>query len=214
MPGKRFFQRNVGAKLACDMQIIFGADSAAAGYGDDLDLRPGLFDFYNRFYALLFRHDDVGDDHADIRIAFYCRKSLFAVARRADKVTFTQQHFADESKQATTKITSLIKDIQHATNSTVMATEESSKEIESGVELAQNINTNIESLISLISEVKISSDEIYTDSDSQTNYLNNISLSVSSLDEGLNSTLQLLDEKMETINTLNVLANSFKERIN
>ena len=121
---------------------------------------------------------------------------------------------ADESKQATTKITSLIKDIQHATNSTVMATEESSKEIESGVELAQNINTNIESLISLISEVKISSDEIYTDSDSQTNYLNNISLSVSSLDEGLNSTLQLLDEKMETINTLNVLANSFKERIN
>lgn len=121
---------------------------------------------------------------------------------------------ADESKQATTKITSLIKDIQHATNSTVMATEESSKEIESGVELAQNINTNIESLINLISELKSSSEEIYMDAESQTNYLNNISSAVSSLDEGLNSTLQILDEKIENINTLNALASSFREKIN
>ena len=36
---------------------------------------------------------------------------------------------ADESKQATTKITSLITDIQQTTNSTVMATEEGTKEI-------------------------------------------------------------------------------------
>ena len=49
---------------------------------------------------------------------------------------------ADESKQATTKISSLINDIQHTTNSTVMATEEGSKEIESGVKLAGNIEQN------------------------------------------------------------------------
>ncbi len=49
---------------------------------------------------------------------------------------------ADESKQATTKISSLINDIQHTTNSTVMATEEGSKEIESGVKLAGNIEEN------------------------------------------------------------------------
>ena len=46
---------------------------------------------------------------------------------------------ADESKQATSKIISLIYDIQQATNSTVMATEEGSKEIEMGVEIAHNI---------------------------------------------------------------------------
>ena len=49
---------------------------------------------------------------------------------------------ADESKQATTKIASLINDIQHTTNSTVMATEEGSKEIEKGVKLAGNIEEN------------------------------------------------------------------------
>ena len=49
---------------------------------------------------------------------------------------------ADESKQATTKIASLINDIQHTTNSTVMATEEGSKEIESGVKLSSNIEEN------------------------------------------------------------------------
>lgn len=53
---------------------------------------------------------------------------------------------ADESKQATTKITSLISDIQHTTNSTVMATEEGSKEIESGVLLANNIDSNFKAL--------------------------------------------------------------------
>ena len=49
---------------------------------------------------------------------------------------------ADESKQATTKISSLINDIQHTTNSTVMATEEGSKEIETGVKLASTIEEN------------------------------------------------------------------------
>ncbi len=53
---------------------------------------------------------------------------------------------ADESKQATTKISSLINDIQHTTNSTVMATEEGSKEIESGVRLAGNIDDNFKVL--------------------------------------------------------------------
>lgn len=53
---------------------------------------------------------------------------------------------ADESKQATTKISSLINDIQHTTNSTVMATEEGSKEIESGVKLAENIDENFKAL--------------------------------------------------------------------
>ena len=46
---------------------------------------------------------------------------------------------ADESKQAITKITSLTSNIQYTTNSTVMATEEGSKEIENGVNLTIKI---------------------------------------------------------------------------
>lgn len=120
---------------------------------------------------------------------------------------------ADESKQATTKITSLIKDIQQATNSTVMAAEEGSKEIESGVKLADNINTNIESLIKLISEVRLSADEIYAESENQTNCLNNVSSVVSDINEELKASLKTLEEEIKNIDSLNKLSDSFKENI-
>lgn len=121
---------------------------------------------------------------------------------------------ADESKQATTKITSLIKDIQQATNSTVMAAEEGSKEIESGVRLADNINTNIESLIKIISEVKFSAEEIYTESENQTNCLNDVSSVVYNLNEELKASLKILEEEIKNIGSLNELSDSFKENIN
>lgn len=60
---------------------------------------------------------------------------------------------ADESKQATAKIISLINDIQQTANSTVLATEEGTKEIESGLELAHLISGNIEQLIKSIGEI-------------------------------------------------------------
>lgn len=121
---------------------------------------------------------------------------------------------ADDSKQATTKITSLIKNIQQATNSTVMATEEGSKEIESGVELADNINKDIESLINLIGEVKLSTESIYTDSQNQTNYSDSISAVIVAIDEGLKASLKILEEKMETIHSLDELSGLFKDDIN
>lgn len=121
---------------------------------------------------------------------------------------------ADDSKQATTKITSLIKDIQQATNSTVIATEEGSKEIETGVELADNINKNIESLINLISEVKQSAEIIYTDSENQTGSYDNITSSISTVEEGLKESLQVLDEKINNAKSLDVFSDSFKENIN
>ncbi len=121
---------------------------------------------------------------------------------------------ADESKQATTKITSLIQDIQHATNSTVMATEESSKEIEHGVKLADNININIESLINLISELKSSAEEIYNDSENQTNYSESVNSVVSNINDGLQSSLKILEEKIKNISFLEELSCSFKDKIN
>lgn len=120
---------------------------------------------------------------------------------------------ADESKNATTKITSLIKDIQQATNSTVMATEESSKEIESGVKLADNINKNIDSLITIINEVSSSAEEIYAESENQTNYSSSVNTAVYTIDDGLKSSLKSLEENIEKLQTLNNISNSFKENI-
>jgi len=60
---------------------------------------------------------------------------------------------ADESKQAITKITSLTSNIQYTTNSTVMATEEGSKEIESVVKDINSVSSNSETLLGLIGNV-------------------------------------------------------------
>lgn len=60
---------------------------------------------------------------------------------------------ADESKQAITKITSLTSNIQYTTNSTVMATEEGSKEIESVVKDINSVSSNSETLLNLIQSV-------------------------------------------------------------
>lgn len=120
---------------------------------------------------------------------------------------------ADESKHATTKIISLIKDIQQAANSTVMVTEEGSKEIESGVKLADNINTNIESLIKIINDLRSTAEEIYAESENQTNCSSSVSSDISSLNEGLKASLKTLEEGITNINSLNELSNSFKENI-
>ncbi|MBR6297846.1 MAG: hypothetical protein IKR34_01230 [Candidatus Gastranaerophilales bacterium] len=89
---------------------------------------------------------------------------------------------ADESKQATTKIISLINDIQQTANSTVLATEEGTKEIESGLELAHKISENIEFLINAMNEISsnmqeiiISSKQINTDSKTTNIYLKEVS---------------------------------------
>jgi methyl-accepting chemotaxis protein len=60
---------------------------------------------------------------------------------------------ADESKQAITKITSLTSNIQYTTNSTVMATEEGTKEIESVVKDINSLSTDSETLLVSIKEI-------------------------------------------------------------
>lgn len=120
---------------------------------------------------------------------------------------------ADESKQATSKITSLIKDIQNATNSTVMATEESSKEIEKGVQIADGINKNIESLISIIGEVKTAAAEISADSENQAGSSNNISTIMHTIYDGQKASLKIIEEKIKNIQSIDEIADSLKEEI-
>ncbi len=111
---------------------------------------------------------------------------------------------ADESKQATTKIISLINDIQQTANSTVLATEEGTKEIESGLELAHTISENIEHLIDAMNEISsnmqeiiISSKQINTDSKTTNVYLKEISKMVETTKEYITSNDSTI-KKIET----------------
>lgn len=111
---------------------------------------------------------------------------------------------ADESKQATTKIISLINDIQQTANSTVLATEEGTKEIESGLELAHIISENIEKLIQVMNEVSlnmkeiiVSSRKINNDSKTSNDYVKEISKMLEN-NQKITSENDIIFEQIET----------------
>ena len=122
---------------------------------------------------------------------------------------------ADESKQAITKITSLTSNIQYTTNSTVMATEEGSKEIESVVKDINTVSSNSEILLNLIKEILESLDLLNSNAKKQSDIierLNAIDEENSNIAENLVQTISTNSDKITKLNNLsNELKNSAVE---
>ena len=130
---------------------------------------------------------------------------------------------ADESKQATTKISALIHDIQQATNSTVMATEEGSKEIETGVELAHQIAQSINLLKNIINETAQSVEGIVNAAGSQSSNAGEVSEVIKSINTGLTESAGTLKQNISVLQGLinvskflkiNVIGNTEQREIN
>lgn len=96
---------------------------------------------------------------------------------------------ADESKQATTKIIELVREVQNATNSTVMAAEESSKEIETGVNITVKINENINELKLNIDQT---ADDVYKILSAMNSQFDNA--------EYISQTAQFVSKEMKDVN--------------
>ena len=107
---------------------------------------------------------------------------------------------ADESKQAITKITSLTSNIQYTTNSTVMATEEGSKEIESVVKDIDTVSSNSEMLVNQITNILSSLETLSQNAEKQS---------------GIIEKLNLMEEENKQISTdLTNLIMSSSEKLN
>lgn len=107
---------------------------------------------------------------------------------------------ADESKQAITKITSLTSNIQYTTNSTVMATEEGSKEIETAVKDINSVTANSETLLNLIGSVLESLELLNQNAERQNQIIEK---------------LNILDEENKNISdNLASLTNTHSEKLN
>lgn len=112
---------------------------------------------------------------------------------------------ADESKQAITKISSLTNNIQCTTNSTVMATEEGSKEIESVVKDINIVSSNSETLLNLIKQILDSLDMLNQNAKKQNDIiekLNSIDEANSAIAENLNKTMVSNSERIAKLNTM------------
>ncbi len=117
---------------------------------------------------------------------------------------------ADESKQAITKITSLTSNIQFTTNSTVMATEEGSKEIESVVKDINAVSSSSEILLALIKSILESLEALNQNATKQNDIiekLNTIDEENKFISENL---IQLIGVNTEKLNKLSSLSNEIK----
>ena len=120
---------------------------------------------------------------------------------------------ADESKQAITKITSLTSNIQYTTNSTVMATEEGTKEIESVVKDINTLLNDSETLLTLITDIMDSLEKINTNAQKQSDIIEKLG----SIDEEMGIAsgdfIQFLAAHTEKISALNNLTASMKTSV-
>lgn len=117
---------------------------------------------------------------------------------------------ADESKQAITKITSLTSNIQYTTNSTVMATEEGSKEIETVVKDINTVSTNSETLLNMIGNVLESLESLNQNAEKQSDIIEKLN-TIDEENKNISDNLaQIMNANSEKLSKLNSLSNEIK----
>lgn len=120
---------------------------------------------------------------------------------------------ADESKQATNKITTLVSEIEQTTSSTIMATEDGAKEIEIGVKFANDINTNMNSLVSNIKELGLDLSDVLTSSIEQQSITNDVLDVIDNMQKSITETINTLEENIENIRAFSEISTNIKDNI-
>lgn len=108
---------------------------------------------------------------------------------------------ADESKIATSKISSLINDVQNVTHSTIMATEEGSKEIESVVKSVDFAKTNFNEITNIVKSISQNVSRITNDT--QKTFSTEFNSSILEFSEEINNFLNTLEATSKQINAEN-----------
>ncbi len=120
---------------------------------------------------------------------------------------------ADESKQATNKITSLVSEIEQTTSSTIMATEDGTKEIENGVKYASHISDNISVLVDKIKDLGIDLGDILDSSVEQQTITNEVLEVIENMQKSITETINTLEENIENIRSFSEISTNIKDNI-
>ena len=120
---------------------------------------------------------------------------------------------ADESKQATNKITTLVAEIEQTTSSTIMATEDGTKEIENGVKYASSISDNITVLVDKIKDLGTDLSEVLNSSVEQQGITNEVLDVIENMQKSISETINTLEENIENIRSFSEISTNIKDNI-
>ena len=120
---------------------------------------------------------------------------------------------ADESKQATNKITSLVSDIEQTTSSTIMAAEDGAKAIENSVKYASDISMDINVLSDNIKSLGSDLDDIFNSAIEQQSITNDVLEAIDNMQKGITETINTLEENIENIRAFSEISTNIKDNI-
>jgi methyl-accepting chemotaxis protein len=118
---------------------------------------------------------------------------------------------AERSQQATTKIKTILSNIQGATNTTVIATKEGTKDVDEGTRLAAQAQQAIAQLASVINESQQAAMQMSAGGQQQENGIEQVVLAMQSIKQITVQTLSSTRQTEHSAQELNTLARNLAE---
>lgn len=118
---------------------------------------------------------------------------------------------AEQSRQATEQIKAILSEIQKATNSTVMATEEGVKGVDRGVQLSTQSRESIEQLAAVINESAQVAAQVVASGQQQQTGIDQISLAMQNINQVTMQSLASTRQTEKSAQSLNELARRMSE---
>ena len=118
---------------------------------------------------------------------------------------------AEQSRQATEQIKAILSEIQKATNSTVMATEEGVKGVDRGVQLSMQSRESIEQLAAVINESAQVAAQVVASGQQQQTGIDQISLAMQNINQVTMQSLASTRQTEKSAQGLNELARKMSE---
>ncbi|MBN1875941.1 MAG: methyl-accepting chemotaxis protein [Anaerolineae bacterium] len=121
------------------------------------------------------------------------------------------RNLAEQSRQATAQVKAILSEIQKATNATVMATEEGTKGVDHGVQLAAQADRSIDQLSSVISESAQAALQVVASGRQQLSGIEQIALAMQNIDQATVQSLVSTRQMERAAQNLNQLARRLTE---
>jgi methyl-accepting chemotaxis protein len=120
---------------------------------------------------------------------------------------------AEQSRQATAQIKSILLDIQDGINTTVMATEEGTKVVDEGMRLGVQVGEVIDQLASAIDEAAQTAIQVKAGGQQQATGVEQIALAMQSINQATAQTLATTLQSEKSAQDLNDLARRLAETV-
>ncbi|MEW6365399.1 MAG: methyl-accepting chemotaxis protein [Acidobacteriota bacterium] len=123
------------------------------------------------------------------------------------------RNLAEQSKQATAQVRSILNDIQKATNAAVMVTEQGSKEVDRGVLLVNQAGKVIHHLLDTITAAAHSAEQIVASVKEQTIGMSQISVAMTEIKQAASETQESAEQVVQIAQNLSQQCNWMNELV-